>query len=153
MCCTNSSTSLESSMNAKELAEKLNGMEYRSRIPSETLQAAKAAGLVIITGASDDLVEFEGALYDELGAGDGTLIYLDEQGIVPEFQNLDKDDINEMRSFFKREGKGKQIKVHWNNANGYTWSYSTEIPHETFRVIDDGEHYCQGLVIALTDLT
>ena len=43
-------------MNAKELAEKLTGMEYPVRIPESLVAEAKANRLVIVYGASDDLM-------------------------------------------------------------------------------------------------
>ena len=52
-------------MTKEELAEKLNGMEYRTDIPKELIEQAKENGLVVVYGYSDDLIEFEGAFYDE----------------------------------------------------------------------------------------
>ena len=51
---------------AKELAEKLNGIAYGDSF-DDVKQEAKESGLVIVYGASDDLMEFDGAIYDEGG--------------------------------------------------------------------------------------
>lgn len=51
-------------MEARELAEKLNGRTYGDSF-DDVLEEAKQSGLVIVTGASDDLMEFNGAIYDE----------------------------------------------------------------------------------------
>ena len=44
---------------AKELAEKLNGRAYGDSF-DDVKQEAKENGLVIVYGASDDLMEFDG---------------------------------------------------------------------------------------------
>ena len=58
-------------MTPKELADALNGIEYSNvnLLHGDLLmERAKAAGLVIAYGYSDDLLEIDGALYDEAGA-------------------------------------------------------------------------------------
>ena len=45
---------------AKELADKLNGRAYGDSF-DDVKQEAKESGLVIVYGASDDLMEFDGA--------------------------------------------------------------------------------------------
>lgn len=53
-------------MTKKELAERLNGRQYGDSF-EDVLEEAKQSGLVIVTGALDDLMEFEGAIRDEGG--------------------------------------------------------------------------------------
>lgn len=48
-----------------ELALKLAGAEYGLRDKKEEIEIAKKNGLVIVYGASDDLIEFRGAIDDE----------------------------------------------------------------------------------------
>ena len=64
------------------LAEYLHGREYRSELTRGLAAAAKAAGLVVIYGASDDLLVFEGAIDDEVGACRGTTVYIIANGEV-----------------------------------------------------------------------
>jgi len=66
-------------MNVKQLAELLNGTEYPLRISNELSKQAADHGLVIVYGASDDLVEFAGAINDELCAYDGGQYLLDKK--------------------------------------------------------------------------
>ena len=55
-------------MSIKEFAQQLNGKEYGYPMFTEKeIQIAKDNGWVIVTGASDDLMEFESALRDEGG--------------------------------------------------------------------------------------
>lgn len=51
-------------MEARELANKLYGRAYGDSF-DDVLEEAKQSGLVIVTGASDDLMEFNGAICDE----------------------------------------------------------------------------------------
>lgn len=139
-------------MDAKELAAKLNGIEYRGRVDRVLMAQAKTAGLVVVTGGSDDLAEFDGAIRDEVGAGDETKIRVDREGIVPDWDNVDHDDIDEARKFFQREGKGGIITTLWCAENGVSWTYKTDLPHETFNVMEDGKVYCRGIVFSLNDI-
>lgn len=57
-------------MELKEFANLIDGRQYDYRMfTKEELQLAKDNRIVIVTGASDDLVELEGAITDEGIAG------------------------------------------------------------------------------------
>lgn len=136
---------------AKKLAAQLNGSEYPLRISNELAEKAKAAGLVIVYGASDDLMEFAGAIYDELGVNDGGTALVDAEGLLPEnADNLDTDE--ERARYYYRKGKAKTIEALWAKEGDYSWTYRTAIPHETFEVVEDGGPYCRGIVFALADV-
>ena len=101
---------------------------------------AKENGFVIGYGASDDLMEFEGSLYDEAGCFDGGMIYLCESGVV------------DYCSY-------KCIEAVWcdkertdDAGNIITWTYKTDIPHETFMIYEDGEPYCEAIVFSIDDI-
>lgn len=126
-------------MTKKELAEKLNGREYGDSF-SDVLEEAKASGLVIVTGASDDLMEFDGALRDEGGCNDGGPVYFDKDGVSQDGTK-----------------RANVIEAVWDdgtNADGVpaTWTYKTDIPHEEFNIWEDGELYCVGIVFSVEDL-
>ena len=134
-------------MNAKDLAAKLDGTEYPMRVDKETSDAARAAGLVIVYGASDDLMEFEGAIREELDCYGGGTAYLNETGLL-----VNECDCDECPHFRKIKEGAMQIKALWCKVGEYSWAYETDLPHETFEVVEDGEKYCQGLVFALADV-
>lgn len=71
-------------MTAKELAQRLDGHEYGKGMTGQEAAAAKAAGLVIAYGYSDDLLEFEGAIYDEAGAYNGTTVCIKDGRLLSE---------------------------------------------------------------------
>lgn len=139
-------------MDAKQLAEMLNGREYSKEITKPEARDAKQAGLVVAFGASDDLLEFRGAIEDEIGCYDGGTAIVDRKGVIPDFEDIDRDDKDEMREYFKRENGGATIRATWEGEPGYSWIISTDVPHETFEIVEDGEPYCRGIVFALADL-
>lgn len=139
-------------MTTKEIAQALDGMEYPVRIPTDIAAAAKESGVVIVYGASDDLMEFEGAIYDEVGVYEGGKATVTASGLQMSWQDvLETEDKNKLRSWFANEGKGKVIEAVW-NEDGYSFTYETEIPHETFEVVDEGDKYCRGIVFKLSDV-
>jgi len=134
-------------MDVKTLAEMLNGCEYREEITQREEQLAKENGLVVVFGASDDLVEFRGAIDDEIGAWEGTDIFLDEKGIV-------KNECEEEHCpYFEEKLKSKAVKLEaiWGQDN-YSWTFKTNIPHSTFEVMEGTDKYCKGIVFRLNDV-
>lgn len=133
-------------MTAKELAVLLNGRAYRAEITLNECAQAKADGLVVVFGASDDLMEFRGAIDDEISAYEGTTAYLTCAGLL---QNECEND--ECPCFMKMKLKASTIRAAWCEDNTYSWQYVTSIPHEQFEIIDDDEKYCLGIVFAMKD--
>lgn len=138
-------------MNAKELATLLNGREYTKEITRAEAAQAKADGLVVVFGASDDLMELRGAIYDEYGAPRS--VFLDAAGLIPEFNDLCEDkDWQKLRDYFTRFDGRKEIEAIWFDEPGSpVWVYRTDIPHETFDILEDGQPYCRGIAFALAD--
>lgn len=134
-------------MTAKELAALLNGRKYGDEITQEEAAAAKEAGLVVVFGQSDDLMEFRGAIDDEVGCWKGEIVYINENGMVSE--QLDK--CSSCKLFLKNRDTCATITARWNKCD-FPWSYHTEISHETFEIFEDGEKYCQGIVFSLAGL-
>jgi hypothetical protein len=146
-------------MTKEELAAKLNGSTYPLDLSKELTQAAKAARLVIVTGGSDDLIEFAGAIYDEAGAPGEILIDPETLQLGQSSADIDRDDEEVLKKYFvydiavKRLAAMPKIEALWCEEEGYSWTYKTNIPHATFDVWDDPEtKYCRGLVFSLDDL-
>lgn len=122
----------------------LTGSEYGSEMTDDEVSAAAAAGLVVVFGASDDLMEFRGAIDDEIGcyADDGVAVVVAPSGVV---KRLDKASPAEQMV-------GSVIKAKWAAEPGYSWTYETEIEHATFEIVEDGEPYCRGIVFDLKSI-
>ena len=107
---------------------------------------AKGDGLVIVFGASDDLMEFEGAINDEIGVCEGGDVQLDQSGVLDRSRCEDDDEVAD---YVLRLRTAKTIKALWCAEPGYSWTYETSIPHATFEIVEDGEPYCRGIVFEL----
>lgn len=141
-------------MTPKELADLLNGREIGEEITREEAKVAKVKGLVVVFGASDDLMEFKGAIDEEIGAYEGAVAIVDPTGLSLEWEEIedrDRNDIDFMRDWFKREGTGKTIEALWCKTDACSWTFETSIPYETFDIMEDGELYCRGIVFRLAD--
>lgn len=140
-------------MNASEFAALLNGREYGSEITEAEEAQAKAAGLVVVFGYSDDNVELRGALDEEIGAYEGTNLRITSAGIMPLWEGDDGISEEDAEAYFAlKRLPFKTIECVWcPKGEGMSWAYRTEIPHATFDVMEDGETYCRGIVFALID--
>jgi len=124
----------------KRMADELNGCEYGDEITKEIEESAKENGLVVVFGASDDLMMFCGAIDDEFG----TEVFLTNKGIV-----VSKCHDYNCPYFQKEKDAAKKIDAVWGEGE-YSWTYKTDIEHITFDVMEDGEKYCKGIVFKLS---
>ena len=139
-------------MDAKELAAKLNGREYCREITAEETKQAKEAGLVVVLGASDDLIELRGAIRDEGDCYDGGTVLIDAKGVLPSWDEPSESE-EAAQEYFERKAKARTIEALFAKDPGYTWIYKTDIPHETFEIVEDGEPYCRGIVFNIGDIS
>ena len=143
-------------MTAKELADKMNGRLPGCEITQAETEQAERSNLVVVYGASDDLIEVEGAFQEELGGWGGRTLFLHpEYGFVHEPEDEDWETltvygVSEVVS--ERLSSSRTIKAVWGGEEGTSWTFKTDIPHETFDVIEDGEVFCRGIVFSLDDL-
>ena len=108
-------------MTLKEFAKMLDGRAYRHEITKEEEALAKELGFVVVFGYSDDNAELRGAIDDEIGCFDGG--------------KLEHEDLPDV------------IYAKWcDRETNFAWSYKTSIPHETFRIYEDGDYWCIGIV-------
>lgn len=138
-------------MHTKEsLAAILDGREYGKETNGLPFAEIKASGLLIVYGASDDLVEFGGLFRDECGASSKTEIIFDRSGIIPaweEYANGEQDE-DDMRGYFKRKDSAQKLTAYWcRTKGGPAWEFETTLPHSTFAIKEDGEMFCLGIVI------
>jgi hypothetical protein len=135
---------------ARQIAYNLNGVEYRqedNRIPKD----AKDLGIVVVYGASDDLMEFRGFINEEVPVYEGTVVPVNSDGLV---YNSRFDCGCEFAAAAKKEilASSKPIEAIWGEGS-YCWQYHTEIPHACFDVMmKDGEKYCRGIVFDIAAL-
>lgn len=132
-------------MNKEELAALLNGREYGEEITKEEIQKAAQSGLVAVYGYSDDNMEFDGAIEDEIGCYGGGTAYLKDGKIL-----ANECNDSECPYFAEQLKTAFTITAIW-DSDGYSWTYQTSIPHATFDILEGGEKYCRGIVFKTID--
>lgn len=130
----------------EELAYNMDGCEYDAGTTAMDRRYAKDNGAVIVFGASDDLMVFQGAIRDEADCYGGATVYFDQSGILN-----NECEMDECPYFEKTKIRSSKIRAFW-RYEGYLWAYETDIPHETFDIMEDGKKYCRGIVFLLSDV-
>lgn len=137
-------------MTKEELAKQIDGIEYPAEeIRTEFAKVARDAGLVIAYGQSDDLLEFEGAIRDEVGAYDSHTEPLNANGLIT--HECDDEDC-------PHERRIKEAAKNWVKAERcpddapVSWRITASVPVASFNIMEDGEVYCQCIVFAFADL-
>lgn len=138
-------------LTVQALADKLNGRTYMSEITPTEDQEAKAAGLVVVFGVSDDQNYFHGAIDADPYCYDRQTYEITRLGLLGKFDQLvERGDEEELARYFAM----RHLPVHRLTAtftnNG--WEFETDIPHAKFNIVEAGEHYGQGLVFDINHL-
>lgn len=140
-----------SAMTPEELAAKLDGREIGEEITPEESEEARAAGLLVLYGASDDLLEAEGAFRDEVGAFGCDDYLIDAEGFIPWARPEGTDE--EVEHYFARKKLATvKVRAEWcpRDVDGDpSWVISTPAPCATFRIMEDGQLFCVGIVLVL----
>ena len=131
-------------MEIKDFAKMIGGKQYYyPQFTKEELQIAKDNGFVIVCGASGDLMEFYGAIADEGDCFDGGTVWSNKERVVDAPATTGDRCIEAL--WCDADAKDE-------DGNIITWTYKTDIPHETFMIYEDDEPYCRGIVFSINDL-
>lgn len=140
-------------MTRDEAAALLNGREYREEMTRSEEATFRDAGLLIAIGQSDDIGGLFGAISDEISAYNGGAVSICKIGgklaIAEDFDNA-RDLI---RQGWTPPKELASIKYEWCPA-GFdgSWRVSANVPFSPFNITEDGEVYCQGIVIDTASL-
>lgn len=137
-------------MAAKELAAMLDGIDYCECIPADVIRKAEDSGFVIVYGHSDDCLEFEGAITDEIGAYNGRAIQLVADKISAYNRQM-RWVVADKRTLSGKLGPN-EIRAKWCPDGSTPWTIETDIPHATFDICDGDEVFCKGVVFSIYDL-
>ena len=129
----------QSFITKEEFASKINNCQYRDELNKQLKNEARENGLIVVYGASDDLIEFEGSIYEEEACGNGGLFKINSKKLtVKETENPEAKNV---------------IKAVWcDHELNTSWSYETKIPHVKFNIMEDDDLYCIGIVFSIYDL-
>jgi len=134
-------------MTREQLAKKLDGREYGCDIDMPEIKEIGKAGLIIVYGASDDMVEFRGSTNREFEACGGIEIPINFNGEPYSRECGSLDCPHEKEEISKCE----TIEAKWDH-NGFLWWIESEIPHSHFVIKEDGKNYCRGIVYNVSDV-
>lgn len=134
-------------MTRDEAAAALNGNEYGEEGSAKLFSAMDEAGLVAVFGASDDLMEFGGAIHDEIGCYNGGTAYVTRVGLLT--NPCDSGDDCPHWAGLKAAASKISAKC---DVDGFSWIYETTIPHSTFVIKEGNDNYCRGIIFALSDI-
>lgn len=136
----------------EQFAALLNGRQYQSEINRDEELIARKSGLLVVFGASNDLVEFRGVLQDEVGAYKSTAIQLSPTCEVIDHSNICDYDGLILRGWTPPKSVC-EINAEWcpENFEGSwrIWAFSEHVSniYSTFNIMEDDQLYCQGIVI------
>ena len=131
-------------MNLRDFAQMLDGQEYGyPQFTKEKIAIAKENGFVIVTGASDDLVELEGAITDEGDCWEGGEICVHA---VSGGRIVDSCTDSDTFCFDVKWCKDEDV-----NGEVIPWTYHVPVEHAHFMVYEDGKPYCRGFVFKVAD--
>lgn len=140
-------------ISVNDVANILDGRDYPLQIESALADEIRAAGIVIVYGQSDDLMEFAGAISDKAGCYEGGEVLFDRRGLLGERPDDGTDE--ELLAWLNRKSSARCIEAVWNGDADDPkpcWTYETDIPCRAFDVIEDGNVYCTGIVFSVADL-
>jgi hypothetical protein len=118
-----------------------------NEVTKEECEEAKSLGLVIVFGYSDDVTAFNGAIRDEAGYGE---LFITQKGKI-----LDGDAIEALEGLIEDgtiENAPAMGKIVSDYSKEGVWTFTTDIPHATFDVTEDGQLYCRAIVFHISDL-
>ena len=134
-------------MDDLEIVKRLiDGKEYCHEMDGINRAELAELGVVVVFGGSDDLMEFRGAIDDEIGADGGTTAHITLEGL---FKNDCENGDCPYAEKLKKDCP--TIEAIW-DRDGISWQYETDIPHITFKIMEDGDVYCIGIIFRLTDV-
>lgn len=132
-------------MTAEQFAALLDGREVGHEITREEEAIAKASGLLVIFGYSDDNVELRGIFNDEIGAYGGGTVLIHRHGVIESERQHSCDcnycDHKRLVSVCER------LEAKWNDQGNPCWEYKTSLHHATFTIREEGTDFCRGIVI------
>jgi hypothetical protein len=129
---------------AKELSNTAGSDDRWFDLTPSQKEFCKAHDIIVVYGYSDDNVEFDGAIREEVGAWEGAEIYVDVNGPIEPCEC-------ECKYYKAAMENAKRINAFW-YLDDWAWEFRTDIPHETFEFYSDGDPYCKGIVFYKKDM-
>lgn len=136
-------------INRKQFAKLLDKRQYRNEMTMQEEKLAKENGLLVIFGASDDLLEFRGLISEEIPAYEGCSAFI----IKNKIGELSVIEENK----FKKYTTNKEVEIKIPNIRiiadfnptfiDTSWLISSEIENSSFDIFDGNDLFCRAIVI------
>lgn len=141
----------------RKWAGQLTGREYPFTMTNDEKKRAQDDDIVIVYGLSDDLLEFEGAIYDECGAWNGTTVRLCPEGIYDTNSMFWKKIESGLSYSSEQIMKMPVIEAVWcpqvDNVCWASWEIRTNMKHMKFDIMEDGKLYCRGIIFHINEIS
>jgi len=133
-------------MKKEELAKILNGRKRGDEITKEEIKIAKDNGLVVVYGYSDDNLEFNGAIDDEVDAYDGTKVYITKK---LEIKSKPKEGRKLVEAIWY-----PILDISLMEELECSWLIKSDIPNSFFDIMDSDEEelFCRGIIFDIKDI-
>lgn len=131
----------------KTIAEKLNWMKYEESISKEIIDICKTKWFVIVTWYSDDNMMFNWKIDDEKWC------YWWWSAYVTRKWELFQSECEDYYCPYAEKEKEKSFEIEADvNNEDYYFIFKTNIPHETFEVLEGDWKYCRWIVFDVNNL-
>lgn len=129
-------------MTPEEFAKRLDGRAYPFSLSTWEKEAAVEAGIYVLVGCSDYLLEVHGAEREEL---DDTTVLFDP---VERKLLVSECEFDDCPYFLPLRDRAVAVRATYSDRDG--WRFRTDIPHSTFDVLEDEDDedsvICRGVV-------
>lgn len=142
------------SITKEQLAQRLTGRKYGNEITREEEAEAKASGLVVIFGYSDDNIELRGWVHDEVGCYCGSSakkIVVTSEGVLDSWDDHEEKNKLDAERWFDRENLPRATLDVTFGVGEWAWNIVPDVPHATFEIFEGTDKFCRGVVMAEVD--
>ena len=140
-----------------EITKKLDNVELEN-LDAVILELVKEHNdIIIVHGASDDLIEIRGTVDDELNCYEyaGDIVFYEDSVFMDrdmESNRYDKDNNYSIEDLYNMERSKIKIKLDNKTVCG-NFRLSTDIPHAKYQCLDGGDFYTDIIVLQYADGT
>ena len=119
-------------MDAKTLANQINGRSYGEEITPEECTIARDNNLLVVFGYSDDNTELRGFVHDEVGSYGSGSFSIDGDGLLDAWEDGETKDYGEAKEFFDRENNASiEINATWHDSGNVRWEFGVTSDGDT----------------------
>jgi len=139
-------------MEFQEFRDLLHGRQNGKVLFQKEENIASMNGWTVIYGCSDDLIEFEGYISEEMSQyGSDSLHIVKKKDSLEVLDDYDYNNINQ--KFEEYNIKLPSVKILFNNNHDdYYWYIYSDVPYLSFDIMEDDEKFCRGIIIDKIDI-